>query len=544
MSSASGRLRSKRSLDEAEKRDNEGAEALMGSGTSVEKADQTSEELALNASIAAPAQGTGTGAATIDDCAVSTPKNNPKVAGANTAADNFMDRNKKFEGLYGEVVWVLMKSYPPWPAYICDPGRLPANSTHPSVLAKATRECDPSARLRKHCTYFYGSHDFNFPSDSILRSPYSDYREEFASKKLAKRYEQLFEVALREADADVAKEKDQRAQILLHPEGESSSDEEAAAADESEEGGKEVKGQQKNQKSQKKRKQIEQQREKEKKVKVRGREKQIAAIEDSDDESATPATESQGPSHKKRKYKRKVSAVTSSDHDEVEKHASEKPSAADEAAVALAASESESSDDNSSSASSSSRDSPAEKRKKKAKPHKKSSSQRRPTAAVATDEAATGRGANKRRRLTKASYAEAPSEDSDNVGSAADEAEKSAATDDKNRPKKAAGAVREKKNGAAAKSRKQQKDSADTVDKKIAEAAVKKENMQSNAQSRETRLQRLYKMLLDASGKYDVDFSIRVLNRFAEVQHTLFLCSIAQLSHFIAMLLPLKLFLD
>ena len=87
-----------------------------------------------------------------------------------------------------------------WPAYIYNPSRL--NS---ALRSKAY----PVAG-KKHTVLYFGSRDFGFVPQSQIRTPFEDHLEEFRAQTIPKKYLAAFEKAVPEAEAELAKPKEDR----------------------------------------------------------------------------------------------------------------------------------------------------------------------------------------------------------------------------------------------------------------------------------------------------------------------------------------------
>lgn len=87
-----------------------------------------------------------------------------------------------------------------WPAYIYNPSRL---------NAKLRSKAIPVAG-KKHTVLYFGSKDFGFVSPSQIKRPFEEFKEEFSKQTISKKYLAMFQQAIPDAEAELAKPKEDR----------------------------------------------------------------------------------------------------------------------------------------------------------------------------------------------------------------------------------------------------------------------------------------------------------------------------------------------
>lgn len=87
-----------------------------------------------------------------------------------------------------------------WPAYIYNPSRL---------NAKLRSKAIPVAG-KKHTVLYFGSKDFGFVPPSQIKFPFDDFKEEFSKQTITKKYLGWFQQAIPDAEAELAKPKEDR----------------------------------------------------------------------------------------------------------------------------------------------------------------------------------------------------------------------------------------------------------------------------------------------------------------------------------------------
>jgi hypothetical protein len=110
---------------------------------------------------------------------------------------------------YGEVVWAKFLTYPWWPCLVVNPYRIPKTD---DARRQAIKDIN-----KNYTVYFYSDKTFAYIPPNKLKPYNSETIKEMQSQKIPKHYQKSIPEAMKEADKDSQREKNDRVNWYLIP---------------------------------------------------------------------------------------------------------------------------------------------------------------------------------------------------------------------------------------------------------------------------------------------------------------------------------------